>query len=178
VKPSWVLPALWLLATVGLVVASNQNWYQVIKPVPGLQKVVATGLESFPILATLPWLAVLCLALAWYLGSLGKILIGLLTAALSLAGATQILLQQTNYQVLIAKIEKHSGISEAITFVSNRTDVLGGKYFGLLALLGLGLVGISLALTAKRFPKRIIKGPDKTPNNKPDSQTLWDEQSN
>jgi hypothetical protein len=139
--------------------------------------VVSSGLESFPLLATLPWLSILCLALAWYLGTLGKVLIGLLTAVLTLSGAAQILIQQTNFEVLLAKIEKHTGIAQTIDFIAMKTTVLGAKYLALIALFVLAALGIALAVNARKFPRR-YKGPEQSLKPKSDDpQALWDKQS-
>jgi hypothetical protein len=178
VKPARFLPLLWIATTVGLLVAASQDWYAVIKPAPGLARVVATGLESFPLLATLPWVSLLSLLLIWYLGSIGRILVAAITAFLALAGAAQLALQDVNADVLLNKVEKSTGIKETLHHIMSNTEHLWPKYAALALLILLAVTSVTYGLVRLRAPKRNTASKPKPDAIKPnDSRSLWDEQN-
>ena len=177
-KPSRILPLLWLIVTAGVALAASQNWYELIAPIPGLKKIVVNGIESFPLLATIPWLALLCLALIWYLGTIGKLLVAILTALLSLAGAAQILLVQINLEVLVNKFEKRTGMTETIQYISKHTSNLGASYLTSALLVTLSLVAVITVLNIKSFPirNRQTRNSRNSDSNSPDTD-LWESQN-
>lgn len=173
-KPSRIIPLLWLVVTIALALAAAQNWYEIREPIPGIQRTVATGIESFPLLASTPWLALLCLALIWYLGTVGKVVVALLTAALSFAGAAQILLNQTSPGILISKIEKRTGITQTVAYMSQHTKDLGLKNYAVVLLIALTLISVVAILNIKTFPTRNPKRPiENSKSGK--SESLWEE---
>ena len=173
-KRSTILLLIWLATSIGIFAAASQDWYAAVKPVPGIQKVVATGLESFPLLATLPWVSILCLALIWYLGSIGKLLTAAITVVLSFAGAASIAFQGVEVDPLLAKIEKLTGIQETSSAIIARVEELWPKYLTFILLIVLGLAAALALIRFRTLPSRIRRA---TSPKEHDDRSLWDQQS-
>lgn len=181
---SRILLLIWLVTSIGIFIAASQDWYASIKPVPGIQKVVSTGLESFPLLATLPWVSVLCLLLIWYFGSIGKVVVAAITAFLSMAGAAAILLDGINANVLVHKVEKLTGIEESTATLMAKVQEFWPKYLTIALLILLALTSIISLVYLRFLPKRRLSGTGQPTTSKKiaaetdDSRELWDDQSN
>jgi hypothetical protein len=175
-----VLLLLWLATSIGVYIAASQDWYAVIKPSATLSRVAATGLESFPLLATIPWVSLLCLLLIWYLGSIGRVLVAGITALLALAGVAQLALQSINAELIISKVENSTGIRHTIEDLLSRTEQLWPRYLTialLVMLAAVALLSIFIWKRSRRTPTTLKSGLVEKGRSKPDSRELWDEQN-
>ena len=173
-KRTSILFLVWLASSLGIFFAASQDWYAAVKPVPGIQRVVATGLESFPLLATLPWVSILCLLLIWYFGSIGKVLTAAITLILSLAGAASIAFQGVGFDTLLSKIEKLTGIQETSASIASRVEELWPKYLTFSLLLLLGVIAAIALVWFRKLPGRRKSNQI---NSRPDDDDLWSQQS-